>query len=642
MHYDYDFEIAALVLMFFIMLHYFMKTTIVTKQRKAFSILLILAFSESTIDIISILLLEQPGGGLLDYILNATYLIVFSMVPMVYYIYISITTQSDGRMKLWEKCFSVVPITIVFLAVVTTPWTNWIFYFDENWNYHHGPLFNIVYVAGAAYLSVCLFIACSRKKTLTKGQRVAVYAFTVGNLITVLIQNMLSEHLIISMSVAVAILMIYLSLENPNDFQDKQLGIYNREAFIQAAGYCIEQKREFEVLAVQIDGYSVVNEMLGVKNGDFLLKEIAEFLQQTVGKGMVCHIEGLRFAILSIGEEQDLTKSARTIAERFQVPFLIQHMEILLSAVMCHLEYPQNVKKIEDIMDIIEYTLKDPKPADEDGISYMPDDALKQKRRETKIIHCMKQALQNDSLRVYYQPIYSVKKKRYTSAEALVRLWDETMGFISPEEFIPLAEKNGLILKIGERVFREVSRFISENQIWKYGIEYIEVNLSVVQCMQEKMFEKLLSVMREYRVKPSMINLEITETSAVVSKKILLQNMQKLIEQGCSFALDDYGTGYSNTTTLMECPFHIIKLDKSMVWTAMEDERALIALKHTTAMIKEMDMNIVAEGIETKEQAQLLASFGCDFFQGFYYSKPVSAKSFLAILRQSYYQAAEQ
>ncbi len=172
------------------------------------------------------------------------------------------------------------------------------------------------------------------------------------------------------------------------------------------------------------------------------------------------------------------------------------------------------------------------------------------------------------------------------------------------------------------------------------GIEYVDVNLSVVQCMQSTLYMQLLDIMKRFELPYHCISLEITETAAVLSQETLIENMDKLREYGINFSLDDYGTGFANTAAVVKYPFHAVKLDKSMVWSAMEDAKALSALKYSIAMLKEMGMELIAEGVEELEQAQLLEEMGCDFFQGYYYSKPVCGAEFLEKLAQMEQQSA--
>ena len=589
MQLDLDFEVAALFLVTAVMLHFFLKKNIATFQTKTFSALVLMAFAATALDIVSICM--DPYTKYLPlwfcYGVNQLYLITFNSTAMIYYCYIIYTVKERTHIGIVEKCIAYVPITVDVLLILSTPFTGWIFYY-ENSVYTHGDGFLILYFSAIFYVFTCLVQSFRYRRQLTVPQRAAVYFFTISSLIAVVIQMFYPKHIVAGFAVAISVLLIFLALENPSDFYDKQLGIYNREAFIRIVNFNMEQKKCFRILGIQIDGFKYINETLGVNNGDNLLKEIVQFLITATKKGRVFHVTGLRFAILLMDGWEDMTELTKRITERFWEPFITKGVEVSLTAPMCCLTYPDNVKSLEDVMDTIEYSLKESRNSSNECVVYASDEILKKKRRETQVLQAVKQALRNHKFEVYYQPIYSVEKERYTSAEALIRLKDDKLGFISPEEFIPLSEKNGIILDIGEYVFHSVCSFIMQEKLWEKGIEYIEVNLSVVQCMQEKMYESLLAIMKEHGVESSMLNLEITETSAIISSEILMNNMRHLIQHGSTFSLDDYGTGYSNTTNLIDFPFQIIKLDKSMIWGAMDNEKALVALKHTTAMIKEM------------------------------------------------------
>ena len=245
----------------------------------------------------------------------------------------------------------------------------------------------------------------------------------------------------------------------------------------------------------------------------------------------------------------------------------------------------------------------------------------------------LEKAIKNEDFEVVYQPIYDVKQNKYTTAEALIRLKNTELGFIKPEEFIPLAEQNGMILKIGNFVFKSVCKFLKETQIWEKGIEYIHINLSVIQCMQEKLYEQLFSIVDYFGIPYKYINLEVTETSANASQDILKNNMKVMLENQMRFSLDDYGTGFSNTASLIEYPFNMIKLDKSLIWDAIKDEKARVILKRTINMIKELGMLVIAEGVETKNQVDMVKSLGCDYIQGYFYSYPLTGKDFCIFMQ---------
>ena len=216
----------------------------------------------------------------------------------------------------------------------------------------------------------------------------------------------------------------------------------------------------------------------------------------------------------------------------------------------------------------------------------------------TEIDTIIDHALANHKFNVYYQPIYSVTEQRFNSAEALLRLNDDKYGFISPELFIPAAEKSGAIHKIGAYVLEEVCSFIASDEYKSLGLDYIEINLSVSQCMQNNLANEVLDTLNKYHVSTDQINLEITETAASDSQKIMNENLDILNKAGVHFSLDDFGTGYSNIKRIASLPLDIIKLDKS--FTKLEENPKLqIILQNTINMIKDMDMKIVVEGVET-------------------------------------------
>ena len=232
---------------------------------------------------------------------------------------------------------------------------------------------------------------------------------------------------------------------------------------------------------------------------------------------------------------------------------------------------------------------------------------------------------------MYYQPIYSVERKRFVSAEALIRLNDEEYGFISPGLFIPAAEKRGVILPIGDFVLEDVHRFIAENM--PESLDYIEINLSVAQCMQEELPEKLAYLGEKYGVAPDRINLEITETTYENMGNVMEFNLDALSGMGYSFSLDDYGTGYSNMHRVSKLPLKIIKLDKTLIDDISTDEGFSI-VRNTVKMMRDIDKELVAEGVETKEDLGRLEAVGCDFIQGYYFSKPLPAEDFIKFINE--------
>jgi EAL domain-containing protein (putative c-di-GMP-specific phosphodiesterase class I) len=234
-----------------------------------------------------------------------------------------------------------------------------------------------------------------------------------------------------------------------------------------------------------------------------------------------------------------------------------------------------------------------------------------------------------------------VKEKCFVSAEALVRIKNEDGSLMPPGKFIPVAESNGSIKRLGEIVFEKTCRFIRENDLGQYGMHYIEVNLSVEQCESMDLAERYISIMDRYGIDPSWINLEITETGSIKTRKDLLRNMERLLEYGISFSLDDFGSGESNLNYIVDMPVQIIKFDSDMTQSYFENEKAMLIMHAAGNMVHDMGLKIVSEGVETQEQFRAVVEFGVDYVQGYYFSRPLPKDDFVEFLKNWTYKKAE-
>ena len=235
---------------------------------------------------------------------------------------------------------------------------------------------------------------------------------------------------------------------------------------------------------------------------------------------------------------------------------------------------------------------------------------------------------------MFYQPFYSSKDKKFTAAEALVRIRREDGSIVPPGEFIPIAEENGQIIELGMRVFEKVCKFLASGKAQELGLEYIEINVSAAQFDKENPAKFMIHYMQEYHINPKWINLEITETAAN-NKHILLSNMNKLIQNGVTFSLDDFGTGRSNLDYFVNMPIKNIKFDHSFTQGYFTNEKTKHILQGMTDIMHKMNMNIVSEGIETEEQLEAMKKIGVEYIQGYYFSKPIPEDQFLTFLEKN-------
>ncbi len=637
MHYILYFDYAGICVIAAVMFSFFYRQTIKTRSSSFFIAFMFVALFTVIFDIAGAEALKytQQTPLWLCYLPQMLYLCALVANPVIYLLYILSVVRDKKVIKKWIYGAVLVPFALQIVFVLISPFINGagIFWFNENKEYVHGPLLYAQYAITFAYIFGSLIYVIIRRKTFTRIQEITIYLYVAICVIAIIIQLIVPQLLIQQFGITIAVMLIYTSLQNPQDYIDKRHGAFNGLAFETILNGNVIRGKKFDVLGMRISGVRYVGDTLGEESESAILKEIVQFLIREAGKKRIFIISQTKYAIL-LSEGEDSKGLTDRIYDRFSQPFVYNGAGISLAVNTCLIRCPDVAAQSKDVLSIIDLCLDEKNITDHNETIIANKDMLARGQRETLILQVMRQALKENGFEVYYQPIYSVNKKRLTSAEALIRINDTRLGYISPDEFIPLAEKNGLILDIGEFVFRDVCRFISENKLWEMGIENIHVNLSVVQCMQESLHEVLVGIMDEFGLDYSKINLEMTESAAVASEDTLTSNMHKLIDKGMAFALDDYGTGFSNTVTMMKYPFKLIKLDKSMVWAASDSEKSMSLLKHTISMIKDMNMEIVAEGVETAAQANMLAKMGCDYFQGYYYSRPVNGENFLKTVRE--------
>lgn len=232
-------------------------------------------------------------------------------------------------------------------------------------------------------------------------------------------------------------------------------------------------------------------------------------------------------------------------------------------------------------------------------------------------------ALRDDKFLIYYQPLLNVDDGNFTEAEALLRLRDQNGNFVSPDVFIPIAEQDGLINEIGYMVLEKVSHYIHTMLKSGCDIDSISVNLSVVQLMQDDIDAHILDIIHRNEISPNRILLEVTESTLVKNYQQVGDKIRTMNEAGIQFALDDFGTGYSNISHVIDMPFDVVKIDKSLIWDSVQNKRCNTVIRQLTKVFKSINLGVTAEGVETQAHDDFVRQCGCDKIQGFRYAKPM-------------------
>jgi diguanylate cyclase (GGDEF)-like protein len=417
--------------------------------------------------------------------------------------------------------------------------------------------------------------------------------------------------------------------------QDSLTKLPNRFAFNEGLETALlrlaSSGEECAVLLLDLDRFKEVNDQLGHLAGDEFLTQLAARLRRcTRDADIVARIGGDEFGLIAgnITKLDEAFKLAEEIISTFDHPFLIEGHEIIGAASIGISLAPRDGKTANDLLKHADVALYRAKKAGSGTIRFFEpsDDASARERRALQLD--LEAAIERDELFLVYQPFLDLRENRITGFEALLRWRHPARGLVSPPEFIALAEESGLIHSIGDWAVRSACKALSQ---WPANIR-VAVNVSAVQFQNANILQTFVRALAEARVTPGRLEIEITESILLSKYDSAASVLYSLLELGVTVALDDFGTGYSSLTYLRRLPFSRIKIDQSFVRDMLVQPDCAAIVKSVIALAQDLQIGVVAEGVESTEQLDYLRQTNCDEVQGYLIGRPVEANQVLALL----------
>ncbi len=429
-------------------------------------------------------------------------------------------------------------------------------------------------------------------------------------------------------------------------FHDALTGLPNRALFIDHVKLAIArlQRRNdhtFAVLYLDLDRFKVVNDSLGHMGGDQLLVGIARRLEYCLRPGdTIARLGGDEFTVLleDIGDGSDIPRIADRIQKELSAPFNLSGREVFTSVSMGIALSSESYELPEDILrdaDTAMYRAKSMGKARHEMFDTgMHSEAIKVLQLETDL----RRAIEREEFIVVYQPIMSLDSGLLRGFEALVRWRHPERGLVAPMDFIPIAEETGMIVQIGEWVLREACQ---QMQKWQEifpsePASFMCVNLSVKQFSQPDLTSRVAATLAETGLAPTSLKLEITESAVIENVETATKMLEQLQALGVQLAMDDFGTGYSSLSNLHRFPINTLKIDRSFITRMAENNENAEIVRTISGLAQNLGMDVVAEGVETREQLDLLKSLGCQFGQGYFFSKPMDRQAAEAFICENY------
>ena len=516
-----------------------------------------------------------------------------------------------------------IPIIISSLLILTSPLTGACFSITDA-GFVKGRFMYVLFACIFFYIAVSVLAILIHKNNLSEKRELfsalAFNALLLAGGVYVLFNQ---RSLVIDSFCLMALMVIYIFFENPDFYIEKRTGLFNSSAlrdYIQEMRY----KKQFLIFAFVIKNYQDVKEIYGVHNMDRGIRLISQYLKANYPDITFFYCKEGRFiSVASAGT--DSSRLCAELKERFTGPWTAKETELYLSIAFAKLTPDTEIKSVELSISSVISALNRAAKAEDGLCAVVCENDIKEYIKEIYVKKILELTVEENLVEVFLQPIVEAGNLRVIGAEALARIRDRDGNYISPADFIPIAERNGCINTLGEQIFDKTCKFIKENSLDSIGLSWINVNLSPVQFFVTDIANSYDEIIRKNGLDFNIIHLEITE-EAMVSQSLLLHQMESMKEKGFQFVLDDYGTGYSNLTRLQKCPFINIKIDMGLVWAYCKEPNLLLPSMITS--FKSMGFTVTAEGIKTKEMAEAMIRLGCDYLQGNYFSRPMPMRDF--------------
>ena len=587
-----------------------------------------------------------PGNIVWKYIFHSGFLLFYPITAASYLWYIISLTDSLYSLKRKKILFIafVVPAIAEALIIIINLFYPIIFHFDSNGTYTHegNPLFIFMHLLSFLYFGYGTFYVIKYRRLFSSRWVAILLGPYLIITAAVIFETIVPTSNIELLVTTIAYLFVTFNIQSPEELTEFITKLGNDNNYENKIKRGFENGTPFYIINITITNYMHFRDILGTDKTSFL-REIAHELslinKKFNLKALVCYLHSGYFRIV-VEEDNDseIVEAVNEINTVLNTKIKYNYKHLNPTSVVVLIHCPNDINNFDSLLSFN----KEINNLVYNGKVFYACDLLKFEFYNTiiNINKIISRAFENDSFSIHYQPIYDLKEKKYNSAEALIRCYDELFGYVAPGIFIPVLEKNGMITKIGPYVFEKVCRFMTSPMFKKLGIDSIHINLSLYEIDQENIVERITAILDNYNVSPKQIAIEITETAIADTGTRVLENINRFVELGFKISMDDFGNGYSNIRRFADYPIEIVKLDRDFI-NLLSAEKPFV-IEDLIALFKHINCKVIAEGVESLELSNTLESFGCDAIQGFYYSKPLSEFDFVNFIQEEQKNSNEE
>lgn len=632
--YNIHYAIFALVVCFVMTYYFFAKKEVSNFQNKIFLALVFTCVIATFADLCACVMLNDrfwfPDG--IIYFLETVYLFIRSTMAYLLCLYFLAVT---GRIKARKPVFLLIYTIPVFFDIgllVQNLFNKNIFYLSDGF-YHNGWLYLPFALSSMMlYMIICVYISLRYKSAFTDFQTGVLILIVICSPTAAIFQYFFTTVNIEMFARTLMMHYILFSVENESDLMNVNTKVYNRRTFEKNLVKMLNSKRLYTIILIKICNVRSLISLLGVDLMNELMMNIADYLETLiVDRRFIYDCNHYTFAIVIDEDHLSYSKHiTESINEKFNKDWTLNNYSIPMSVILGTINIPLDLRSFDSMMFLIDSTEEKLR----NRVSFIKDHQLHFLQHESTVTTAIKKALEEQSFQVLYQPVWDFQRNCCHGAEAFVRLLDLDGNYIPNEEWLPIAEKTGLIREIGLFLMDKVCSFISEPVSKHIGLSGVVVNLSAAQCLQNDLPFLFKEILDFYGLRTERIYIDVCETSSLMNVNSAMHNLRNMYDMGFFLALDNYGTGHTDISSLFSMGFGTVKIDRSIFKKMNDSDSARIFLIHTVNMLKEMGFEVAVEGIETKEQHDFVEKLGVNYGQGFYYARPIIKEEFINCLKK--------
>ena len=596
---------------------------------KLFGFCLGAIIANMSINITACVLLDTRGVSLFWHeLLNE--LFYFSQILLSYLIF-AYVLYGVGKSLKYSPLYNLttIPSVIISIIIFTNSSHHLLFSLPLNdagyYDVSYGPLFVLLYAIGGLNVLSALIYTIYFRRQLPKKVLSVLITVIIIVVAGIILQYHFPKYILSGLTYTMSMLIAIITINDPDEKVDRISKAFNNDAFVEYINnQRFEKQRKFFII-FEIDSLAMFNKMFGLVYTNELLATIIKMIEGINKKAYIFKTKSARFVILLRNKEEQ-EEMLNAMKEKFSSPILVDNNEVNISIRLFYFENVDVFKNSDSYNDFLARSLSMINFKDTNYVE-LDKTFLDKIHRDRKIKEILENCLKSKAgLYMVYQPIYDVNKKCFNHFEALIRLMNTDLGYVGPGEFIPIAENAGLANDIDSFVFEETCAFLARNP----QIETLEINISCAEFFNNPS-ARFISTIEKYKIDPKRVCLEITETVAVKYPEKTQEFMSDLGQYGVQFAMDDFGSGYSNIARFITLPFSIAKLDKTLL---QESDRVGIFFDSAINLFKNLNIPIVIEGVETKEQLEMVKEKKIDYVQGYYFSKPLEEDALIEFLKK--------